>query len=430
MRNLTRCVSLFLLALLVAYPEGRASSSGSESVRSSPQAPQALQAKTSIVPNLQFQGTVTCTITGNTVRVEAPFIANLGSTSLPVYVALRASTQPQRFGESLGQSILLARFFVGTLEPGTEFANVDSGVLSYSRPPAGTYFLFATAEEDQSYDDLYPFPNTETFGAVCVEDATTHCLNGGRFSVQANWSVPAQGTSGVGNAIPLVGGDTGYFWFFSSNAAELMVKIVDGRAVNGRFWFFYGALSNVQYSITVTDTVTGAVKTYQNPSGNLASVADTNAFSDSGGGPLPSPTPTSVSIQTPTPSPALTATSTPTPTSSSLAGNWQGTISSADPTCPVAGSQNLAGTFSQSGASFMGTFGLPAGASAVFQGNIFEGSVSGVFTTTSAGCSGSGSFSGTLSGSQLTISVPTVSTIDLDCSFCQQNTVVLTRTGP
>jgi hypothetical protein len=211
-----------------------------------------------------------------------------------------------------------------------------------------------------------------------------------------------------------------------------MVKIVDGRAVNGRFWFFYGSLSNVQYTITVTDTVTGAVKTYQNPSGNLASVADTSAFSDSGGGPLPSPTPTSASIQTPTPTPTSASISTPTPTpaSSSLAGNWQGTIASDDPTCPVVGSQNMTGSFTQSGSIFMGTFGLPAGASATFQGNIFEGSVSGTFTTTSAGCSGSGSFSGTLSGSQLTISIPTVTTIDLDCSFCQQNTVVLTRTGP
>jgi hypothetical protein len=27
-----------------------------------------------------------------------------------------------------------------------------------------------------------------------------------------------------------------------------MVKAVDGRAVNGKFWFFYGALSNVQYT--------------------------------------------------------------------------------------------------------------------------------------------------------------------------------------
>ena len=53
---------------------------------------------------------------------------------------------------------------------------------------------------------------------------------------------------------------------------------LDARAVNGRFWVFYGALSDVQYTITVTDTVTGAVKSYNNPQGNLASVADTAAF--------------------------------------------------------------------------------------------------------------------------------------------------------
>ena len=67
-------------------------------------------------------------------------------------------------------------------------------------------------------------------------------------------------------------------WFFQPSNVELVVKVLDGRAVNGRFWVFYGALSNVEYTITVTDTVTGAVKTYFNPQGNLASVADTEAF--------------------------------------------------------------------------------------------------------------------------------------------------------
>jgi hypothetical protein len=41
---------------------------------------------------------------------------------------------------------------------------------------------------------------------------------------------------------------------------------------------FYGALSNVEYTITVTDTSTGKTRTYFNPSGQLASVADTAAF--------------------------------------------------------------------------------------------------------------------------------------------------------
>ena len=40
----------------------------------------------------------------------------------------------------------------------------------------------------------------------------------------------------------------------------------------------YGALTNVEYTIAVTDTETGAVKTYFNPQGQLASVADTGAF--------------------------------------------------------------------------------------------------------------------------------------------------------
>jgi hypothetical protein len=72
--------------------------------------------------------------------------------------------------------------------------------------------------------------------------------------------------------------DTGYFWFFSSTNVELAIKVLDGRALNNKWWVFYGALSSVRYTVTVTDTVTGNVKTYNNPSGNLGSVADTSAL--------------------------------------------------------------------------------------------------------------------------------------------------------
>ncbi len=111
----------------------------------------------------------------------------------------------------------------------------------------------------------------------CASNGATLCLNASRFKVQVNWQVPSNGTSGVGNAIPLTT-DTGEFWFFSANNIELVIKVVDGRAFNNKFWVFYGALSNVQYTITVTDSTNGSVKTYQNPDGNLASVADVTAF--------------------------------------------------------------------------------------------------------------------------------------------------------
>ena len=111
----------------------------------------------------------------------------------------------------------------------------------------------------------------------CVPNTTTLCLNASRFKVTVAWSVPSQGTNGAGNGVALTG-DTGEFWFFSANNIELIVKVVDGRAFNNHYWVFYGALSNVQYTITVTDTTNGTVKTYNNPSGNLASVADVVAF--------------------------------------------------------------------------------------------------------------------------------------------------------
>jgi streptogramin lyase len=113
--------------------------------------------------------------------------------------------------------------------------------------------------------------------ASCTPDGETLCLNSARFQVTVAWSVPSQGTSGAGQAVAITG-DTGYFWFFANTNVELIVKVLDGRTINGHFWVFYGALSNVQYTITVKDTQTGTVKTYVNPDGHQASNADTSAF--------------------------------------------------------------------------------------------------------------------------------------------------------
>jgi ELWxxDGT repeat protein len=112
--------------------------------------------------------------------------------------------------------------------------------------------------------------------AACVPSPTRFCLADGRFAVEASWR-DFQGRTGMGMAVPLTS-DTGYFWFFAPTNVEVMLKVLDGRALNGKFWVFYGALSNVEYSLTVTDLATGTVRTYRNPSGHFASVADTGAF--------------------------------------------------------------------------------------------------------------------------------------------------------
>jgi hypothetical protein len=60
----------------------------------------------------------------------------------------------------------------------------------------------------------------------------------------------------------------------------LLVKVLDGRPVNGACWVFYGAISNVEYEVVVADTETGVESRYFNESGNFASVGDTEAFPD------------------------------------------------------------------------------------------------------------------------------------------------------
>jgi hypothetical protein len=114
---------------------------------------------------------------------------------------------------------------------------------------------------------------------ACAPTDTVFCANNGRFAVQVVFSAPSLGITDATAQTTTLTGDTGSFWFFSPNNVELVVKVVDGRAFNGFFWVFYGALSNVAYTVTVTDTLTGAVKIYENPAGELASVADTAAFS-------------------------------------------------------------------------------------------------------------------------------------------------------
>jgi len=101
----------------------------------------------------------------------------------------------------------------------------------------------------------------------CTPGPETLCLAGGRFRVEVDWENPhAAGSSGVGHVYEGLGSElSGHFWFFRSDNLELSVKILDGRAVNGHFWILWGALSDVGYTIRVTDTETGESHDFESP---------------------------------------------------------------------------------------------------------------------------------------------------------------------
>jgi len=130
-------------------------------------------------------------------------------------------------------------------------------------------------------DATLPQVTGQILAGACVGGAGTLCLQQDRFELAVAWKDPRSGATGTATSLPLTG-DTGAFWFFSAGNAELLVKVLDGRPVNGHWWVFFGALTDLEYDVTVTDTHTGIQKVYHNPPYTLASRADVNAFSDSG----------------------------------------------------------------------------------------------------------------------------------------------------
>jgi hypothetical protein len=117
-------------------------------------------------------------------------------------------------------------------------------------------------------------------GGPCAAGGETLCLLGGRFEVRARWRNPREPFGhGVAAAKPAPGSQrTGLFTFFDPDNVELVVKMLDGRAANGAFWHFYGALSDVEYWVSVRDTAEGGSRTYHNEPFALCGRGDTTAF--------------------------------------------------------------------------------------------------------------------------------------------------------
>jgi hypothetical protein len=102
------------------------------------------------------------------------------------------------------------------------------------------------------------------------------CLHGSRFAVDVRWSTgPSHG-----DGMPIhVSGDSATYWFFGPDNIELVVKVLDGCAINGRYWVFLAGLTDVGVEVTVTDTTTGATWRHESPAGMpFPPIQDTSAF--------------------------------------------------------------------------------------------------------------------------------------------------------
>ncbi|MFL6235583.1 MAG: hypothetical protein ACJ76N_20775 [Thermoanaerobaculia bacterium] len=223
-------------------------------------------------------------------------LVKLGDLGGPLPFVPSAAAGPD--GSSLvawlkGDNLVHARFFDRSWSPLGAELTLSSDRTDLETDPAvsaGGLGSFAAVWTSNGFPSPFPFfiPNgrdgsgSGVFGQAfstltCAAGSEVLCLEGGRFQARVSWKNPFTGETGRGRTLPLTG-DTGAFWFFDPANLELMLKVLDGRAINGYFWVFYGALSNVEYTLTLTDTATGTVKTYHNPPLVFGSQADVSAF--------------------------------------------------------------------------------------------------------------------------------------------------------
>jgi uncharacterized delta-60 repeat protein len=112
----------------------------------------------------------------------------------------------------------------------------------------------------------------------CAGSQTEACLVGGRFKVAVSWK-EANGQAGSGNLTSFGSDNSALFFFFDPSNYEMLIKVLNGCGVDNKYWVFYSATTNVGFTVTVTDTLHGVVKTYSNKVNVVAPpVTDTSAF--------------------------------------------------------------------------------------------------------------------------------------------------------
>ncbi len=113
----------------------------------------------------------------------------------------------------------------------------------------------------------------------CLGGPDTLCLHGERFAVGVRFTQPGHDAA-LAHTVAGSADDSGLFWFFGPSNWEVTVKVLDGCALNNHFWVFLSANTNVAFTATVFDTLTGTSHEYTNPQGTVAApVADTTALS-------------------------------------------------------------------------------------------------------------------------------------------------------
>lgn len=93
-----------------------------------------------------------------------------------------------------------------------------------------------------------PEPEPEPTPDNCRPGRT--CLQNG-FAVRVNYTTDGGRTIGTATLSTHLGRDSAAFWFFDPNNAEVLLKVLNGCAVNGHWWVYAAPATDVEYWVSV-----------------------------------------------------------------------------------------------------------------------------------------------------------------------------------
>ncbi|HUR80684.1 MAG TPA: fibronectin type III domain-containing protein, partial [Thermoanaerobaculia bacterium] len=164
--------------------------------------------------------------------------------------------------------------------PGMTGGGVDRASFPTTGAAAEAYAL---VQGNSSSREAIVKPNAAPH--ACVATANTVCLLGDRFEVKLDYlnqfaNPPAPGSMLGAKLLPGVQNpDAATFGFGSPQAIEAVVRIQDARPFGlNRFDIYFGGMTDVEYTVSVTDTITGKVRQYRNPPGSVGGGVDRTSF--------------------------------------------------------------------------------------------------------------------------------------------------------
>jgi plastocyanin len=165
------------------------------------------------------------------------------------------------------------------VQVGTAAANATAFTAGGLAPNTPYEFRVRAANSggNSAYSNVADGSTDTTEVGPCIETATALCVTNERFKIEVEFSTGQ--SAGPATGVPIASAPaSGLFYFFGADNIEMLIKVLNACAFN-RYWVFFAATTNVEYTLTVTDTQTGRTRFYYNPLNRTAPpVQDTDAF--------------------------------------------------------------------------------------------------------------------------------------------------------